>query len=311
MITEDEKKVLKGKGFLPTTDGRCSARLITVNGCVTAQQSRMMAEAAEKFGDGRIFYTTRQTVEIPGISYENVEAFTELAEKAGMETGGTGSRVRPIVCCKGSVCVHGLADTLRLAQRIHETYYKGWYNVKLPHKFKIGIGGCPNSCVKPELHEFGIVAKKIPSFDEDMCNRCKKCPPAQICPVKALRHDKDGTELKMDICNGCGKCIDKCAFDCIEEEAYGYQVTVGGKWGKYPRTGTSVPGIFSEEEVMSIIEKTLLVYREQGHTGERLGVTVDRLGADNFIAQILSDSVLERKQEILDAELHLVGGATC
>ena len=37
----------------------------------------------------------------------------------------------------------------------------------------------------------------------------------------------------------------------------------------------------------------------------------DRIGADKFIEQLLSDDVLERKQAILDAQLHLVGGATC
>ncbi len=311
MITAEEKKALKGRGFLPTVNGDCSARLITVNGCVTAAQSRAISEAAEKFGDGRVFYTTRQTVEIPGISYENVEAFADFIGKAGLTTGGTGSRVRPIVCCKGTVCIHGLTDTLALAKKIHEVFYEGWYDVKLPHKFKIGVSGCPNSCVKPQLHEFGIVAQKIPSFDEDMCNNCKKCLPAENCPIDALQHSKNGTVLDREKCNNCGKCIDTCPFDCVELKAQGYRLTIGGKWGKFPRVGTPVPGLFSEDEVMAILEKTLLVYREQGITGERLGVTIDRMGEDNFIGQILSDDILERKQAILDAELHLVGGATC
>lgn len=75
--------------------------------------------------------------------------------------------------------------------------------------------------------------------------------------------------------------------------------------------GSPVPGIYSEDEVMALIEKALLIYREQGITGERFGRTVERIGVDNFIAQMLSDDILERKQAILDAKLHLVGGATC
>ena len=62
---------------------------------------------------------------------------------------------------------------------------------------------------------------------------------------------------------------------------------------------------------MKLIEKAILLYREQGITGERFGRTIDRIGVDNFIAQLLSDDVLDRKQAILDAKLHLVGGATC
>ena len=311
MITQDEKLALKRKGMLPTVNEDFSARVITGNGCVTAEQARVISEAAEKFGDGRVFYTTRQTVEIPGIAYENVQDFMEFIGKAGLKTGGTGSRVRPIVCCKGSVCVHGLTDTLALAQRIHDVFYEGWYDVRLPHKFKIAVGGCPNDCVKPELHEFGIVAQEVPSFDEDMCNNCKKCLPSGNCPINALKHDKEGTSLDSALCNNCGKCIDTCPFDCVELKEKGYKITIGGKWGKFPRLGTRIPGIFSEDEVMSILEKTLLLYREQGKTGERFGVTLDRIGVEDFIAQVLSDDVLQRKQAILDAELHLVGGATC
>lgn len=38
---------------------------------------------------------------------------------------------------------------------------------------------------------------------------------------------------------------------------------------------------------------------------------VERIGADNFIAQLKAGDVMERKQAILDAPLHLEGGATC
>ena len=62
---------------------------------------------------------------------------------------------------------------------------------------------------------------------------------------------------------------------------------------------------------MSVIEKTILLFREQGKTGERLAQTIDRLGFENVEAQLLSDDILARKDEILAAELHTKGGATC
>ena len=36
-------------------------------------------------------------------------------------------------------------------EEIHERFYHGYREVKLPHKFKIAVGGCPNNCVKPDL----------------------------------------------------------------------------------------------------------------------------------------------------------------
>lgn len=62
---------------------------------------------------------------------------------------------------------------------------------------------------------------------------------------------------------------------------------------------------------MEIIEKVILLYREQGKTGERFASTIERLGFENVEEQLMGNGLMERKQEILDAKLHLVGGATC
>ncbi len=59
------------------------------------------------------------------------------------------------------------------------------------------------------------------------------------------------------------------------------------------------------------MKKTILLYREQGQTGERLSDTISRIGFENVQAQLYANDLLDRKQEILDAKLHLVGGATC
>ena len=69
-VSKEEEKRLKGMGFLSNkgTDN-FSARVITVNGKVTAAQQRCLAEAAEKFGNGILTFTTRQTVEVQGIEY--------------------------------------------------------------------------------------------------------------------------------------------------------------------------------------------------------------------------------------------------
>ena len=118
---------------------------------------RCLSEAAEKYGNGKITFTSRLTVELPGIAYENITPFIEFVGQEGMVTGGTGSKVRPVVSCKGTICVFGLYDTQELAREIHERFYVAYHDVTLPHKFKIAVGGCPNNCVKPDLNDLGIV----------------------------------------------------------------------------------------------------------------------------------------------------------
>lgn len=312
-ITDEEKKALKGRGLILNNDGEhFLARIITIDGVLTDKEMARLAEAAAKFGNGTIAMTTRLTLEVQGIPYENLEPFCDYIAELGLYTGGTGSRVRPIVACKGTVCVHGLYDTQAMARELHEVFYKGWYDVKLPHKFKIGLGGCPNNCIKPGLNDFGIIGQSIPEYDPDECNSCKKCAVVEKCPIKAAHIDEDGImQIDYDACNNCGKCVNACHFDCITEKARGFKLTVGGYYGKRQRMGNVVPGLFSKEEVFQMIERSLLLYREQGQTGERFGMFIERIGVDNFMNQLLAGDVMERKQAILEAKLHLTGGATC
>lgn len=309
---EDEKRV-KALGFLSNkgTDN-FSGRIITVNGKVTAAQQRCIAEAAEKFGNGIVTYTTRLTVEVQGIPYEKIEEFRAYIAREGLVTGGTGSKVRPVVSCKGTTCQYGLIDTFALSEEIHHRFYEGYREVKLPHKFKIAVGGCPNNCVKPDLNDLGIIGQLIPNFDEDECNGCKKCTVEQACPIHAAKVVDGVLEIDQDVCNHCGRCVGKCRFDAIEDGVNGYKIYIGGRWGKSVAQGKSLSKIFtSKEEALDVIEKAILLYREQGKTGERFAQTIDRLGFENVEAQLLSDDLLARKQEILDAQLHVTGGATC
>ena len=312
-ISPEEEKRVKALGFLNNkgTDN-FSGRIITVNGKVTARQQKVIAEAAEKFGNGTVTYTTRLTVEVPGIPFDKIEEFQEFIAKEGLITGGTGSVVRPVVSCKGTTCQYGLIDTFDLSQKIHERFYLGYHTVKLPHKFKIAVGGCPNNCVKPDLNDLGIIGQLIPDYDEDACNGCKKCSVVTACPMGAASLADGVMEIDPEVCNHCGRCVGKCRFDAIEGGTRGYKVYIGGRWGKKVAQGRTLSRIFrTEEEVLEVVEKAILLFREQGMTGERFSQTIDRLGFENVEKQLLANDLLERKQEILDATLHVTGGASC
>lgn len=312
-IKPDEIKRVKALGFLNNkgTD-LFNGRIITVNGKITAAQTQVIAEAAEKFGNGDVEFTTRLTVEVRGIHFDNIEPFREYIKKAGLETGGTGSLVRPVVSCKGTTCQYGLYDTFALSEEIHERFYKGYHTVKLPHKFKIATGGCPNNCVKPDLNDLGIVGQLVPNFDEDICNGCKKCQVETACPMNAAKLEDGVLSIDNEICNNCGRCIDKCPFDAIEDGTPGFIIYIGGRWGKKVAKGRALGKVFTtEEEMLNMVEAAILLFREQGQTGERFADTIERIGFEEVEKQLLSLNILNRKQEILDAKLHLVGGATC
>ena len=313
-VSPEEKTRVKGLGFLfdKRSQDRFNARVITRNGKITAEESKAIAEAAERFGSGEIAMTSRLTVEIQSVPFDNIEPLREFLAQYGLETGGTGSKVRPIVSCKGTTCQFGLIDTFALSEEIHERFYHGYRDVKLPHKFKIAVGGCPNNCVKPDLNDVGIIGQRVPLLDLEKCRACKICQVEKSCPIHVV-HMKDGKPVIDEAaCNHCGRCISKCPFQAIRYAQDGYRIYIGGRWGKKVAQGKYLNKVFTDkDEVLDVLEKAILLFREQGITGERFADTVARLGFDNVQEQLLSDQLLERKRENLSAQKHMKGGATC
>ncbi len=304
-IPPAEEKRVKGLGFLSNkgTDN-FSGRIITKNGKITAAQAACIAEAAEKFGNGNITFTTRLTVEVQGIPFDQIEPFREYIAKADLVTGGTGAKVRPVVSCKGTTCQYGLIDTFALSEEVHDRFFVGYSNVSLPHKFKIAVGGCPNNCVKPDLNDIGIIGQRAPKFDAEKCRNCKKCPIEEACPVKAAKRGETSMTIDSTECTNCGRCAGKCYFDALSENVDCYKIYIGGRWGKRVAQGRTLSRLFTDkEEVLAIVEKAMLLFRDLGYVGERFSQTIDRLGIEKVEELLYSDELLARKDEILAAEL--------
>lgn len=301
MKNEDIARV-KALGFLrdKTTEDCFNGRVITRNGRVNADEMRAVAEAAERFGNGKVAFTTRLTMEIQCVPYDSIEPLCKFLEERGLETGGTGPRVRPVVSCKGTTCVFGLIDTFSLSEKIHYRFYKGYHGVKLPHKFKIAVGGCPNNCVKPDLNDVGIVGQRIPVFDKEKCKGCKICSVAKACPVKAVGLVDGKAEHNAEECNSCGRCMGKCPFGAFHGYQTAYKLYIGGRWGKRVARGIPLSHLLrTENEVLDIIEKCILFFKEYGIAGERFNDTVTRVGFEMAESIIFGNELIDRKEEIL------------
>ena len=309
-LSADEIKRVKGLGCLQDKryDDVFNVRVITRNGKLTSEEQIKVAEAAEKFGSGEVTMTTRLTLEIQGVSYDNLEPLFTYLSEAGLETGGTGSKVRPVVSCKGTTCQYGLIDTFDLSEKLHHLYYVGYHGVSLPHKFKIAVGGCPNNCVKPDLNDLGIVGQRLPEIDLAKCKGCKVCQVENNCPIKIAQMVDGKIHIPLDECNHCGRCTGKCPFGAVNESLTGYKVYIGGRWGKKSAEGRALDRIFtSEEEVIDVVERAILFFRDEGISGERFADTISRLGFD-YVQNKLLNSKIDKKQIL---EKTVVGGATC
>ena len=74
-LSPEEIKRVKGLGCLQDKryDDIFNIRVITGNGHITTDEHRAIADAADKFGNGQITMTTRLSMEIQGVPYDNIE----------------------------------------------------------------------------------------------------------------------------------------------------------------------------------------------------------------------------------------------
>lgn len=141
----------------------------------------------------------------------------------------------------------------------------------------------------------------MPFLETENCRGCAKCAAAESCPVNAYRRNGKKPIRDEALCTNCGRCIGKCRFGAVTEAASGYKVYIGGRWGKRTRLGTPFGRLpKSEEEVLTMIEKVLLYFRENAEKGERFAVMIDRIGVEKVFEALDADDVLSRKREILD-----------
>lgn len=271
-------KALKDGGFMRQVQKNTfSLRLKVVGGNVTSEQLLTIAEISNKYGMGHVHMTSRQGVEIPFIKLEDVEAVKEELSKGGVFTGVCGPRVRTVTACQGSeVCPCGCIETYSLATEISERYF----GHQLPHKFKFGVTGCQNNCLKAEENDLGIKGGYVISWEQDLCTFCGVC--VKACRSGAISIQDGKLLLDEERCNHCGRCVKSCPMDAWKGES-GYILSFGGTFGNMIAKGKQVLPIIKDKEVLFRVADAALAFFDQyAKPSERFRVAIERTGWDTF-----------------------------
>ncbi len=275
---------LKKGGFMRQKQkNRFSLRLRVVGGNLTAAQVATVAEVAEKYGDGHIHLTSRQSVEIPFIRLDQIDEVKDALAVGGVTPGVCGPRVRTVTACQGAaICPSGCIDTFLLAQELDQRYY----GRELPHKFKIGITGCRNNCLKSEENDLGIKGGIQGDWKESACIGCGVC--VKACRTGAISMVEDRKiEVNKSKCNFCGRCVKACPAEAWNAVS-GYIVSFGGLFGNHIHPGeTIIPFIEDHDRLIKVCDAAIQFFDDNAAAGERFKITMDRVGQDQFRETIL------------------------
>ena len=124
-------------------------------------------------------------------------------------------------------------DTFNLFNRIEELGVR--CGLDLPHKFKIALSGCPNTCTRAQVSEIGIHGQ-------------------------------------IDLTH--------------PQKRIGYAVYLGGCGGRTPRAGFKLDQVFTEDEVLSLVKKVVVFYKNNAGPRQRLTLLIEEVGRENFLTAI-------------------------
>lgn len=124
-------------------------------GVTTPTELRAIAEVAEKYAVPTVKFTGGQRVDLLGVRKEQLPAIWGDLSRAGFVSGHAyGKALRTVKTCVGSEwCRFGTQDSTGLGIDLERLTWGS----SMPHKFKIGISGCPRNCAESNIKDLGVV----------------------------------------------------------------------------------------------------------------------------------------------------------
>ncbi len=125
-------------------------------GQTTPAELRALAEIAERHEVPTLHITGGQRIDMLGLRKEQLPAIWSDLSAAGFVSGHAyGKAIRTVKTCVGSEwCRFGTQDSTTMGIKLEQMSWGAW----TPHKFKLGVSGCPRNCAEATIKDFGVVA---------------------------------------------------------------------------------------------------------------------------------------------------------
>ncbi|KAA0448640.1 MAG: NAD(P)/FAD-dependent oxidoreductase, partial [Candidatus Thioglobus sp.] len=124
-------------------------------GLTTPSELKALADIAVKYKVPTVKVTGGQRIDLLGIAKDKLKPMWKEIADAGMESGyAYGKATRTCKSCVGKDhCLMGTQDSMGLAVKMEDAVWSHF----MPHKFKMGVSGCPRNCAEATIKDFGVI----------------------------------------------------------------------------------------------------------------------------------------------------------
>ncbi len=150
-------------GVRPQHDGRVSVGFAARAGRIAGHQLRLVADLADRFGDGRIALTAQQKLVIPGVDVAFVDDLVGELDALDLPARPSAFRKGTMACTGIEFCKLAIGETKGRAQWLYAELEE-----RLPgfdEDLRIHVNGCPNSCARFQVADIGLMAALQPRPD--------------------------------------------------------------------------------------------------------------------------------------------------
>ncbi len=139
-------------------EGYYYAGIAVMRGRMTADQMRVIADLAQRYGSGEVRVTVMQNLLILNVRRAHLQALAKEIEQAGMRLHASPFWRGTIACTGTEFCKLAFTETKGFARWLVEELEERMPGFE--QHLKLHITGCPNSCGQHWIADIGIEGKK-------------------------------------------------------------------------------------------------------------------------------------------------------
>jgi formate dehydrogenase major subunit len=138
--------------------GNHMARIVIPAGVITSAQAKNIASVSEKYGQGVVSITTRQTLQLHWLKVGNLpDMLREIRTTGNSTKHGCGDVTRNVTACPlAETCRYRRLDARKWAIATSGLLQSCRDLDDLPRKFKVNYSGCPADCAQPQINCVGL-----------------------------------------------------------------------------------------------------------------------------------------------------------